>query len=101
MIHQARTTEASIPSIRGARRIRTKPVRFLEPGNDFERQNDRIARSSFTNARKNVSGEYVDTSITLKDERAILEILQRYLEYHLGKDFDRYKGGRSNGTFRS
>lgn len=91
MTRQARMAEASIPAIRGARRIRTKPVRILESRNDLERQNDRIARSSFTNAVKNVFRAHVGISNTLKDETAILQILERYLEYHLGKDFVRYK----------
>jgi HSP20 family protein len=51
--------------------------------------NDRDGQSSFTNSMQRFFGEKGDTSNTLKDEITILETLERYLEYHLGKGFAR------------
>jgi HSP20 family molecular chaperone IbpA len=51
--------------------------------------NDRDGQSSFTNSMRRFFGENGDTSNNLKDEITILETLERYLEYHLGKGFAR------------
>jgi len=51
--------------------------------------NDRVAQSSFTNPMKHFLGENGDSSDNLKDELTMLETLERYLEYHLGKGFAR------------
>jgi len=51
--------------------------------------NDRIAQSSFTNSMKRFFGVNGDSSDNLKDEITMLETLERYLEYHLGKGFAR------------
>ena len=51
--------------------------------------NDRDGQSSFTNSMRRFFGENGDTSNKLKDEITILETLERYLEFHLGKGFAR------------
>jgi len=51
--------------------------------------NDRNGQSSFTNSMRRFFGENGDTSNALKDEITILETLERYLEFHLGKGFAR------------
>jgi HSP20 family molecular chaperone IbpA len=51
---------------------------------------DRDRQSSFTNSMQRIFGENGDPSNNnLKDEITILETLERYLEYHLGKGFAR------------
>lgn len=51
---------------------------------------DRGGQSSFTNSMQRFFGENGDSSKNkLKDEITILETLERYLEYHLGKGFAR------------
>jgi HSP20 family molecular chaperone IbpA len=51
---------------------------------------DRSGQSPFTNSMQRFFGENGDSSNNkLKDEITILETLERYLEYHLGKGFAR------------
>jgi len=51
---------------------------------------DRTGQSSFTNSMQRFFGENGDSSDNnLKDEITILETLERYLEYHLGKGYAR------------
>lgn len=50
---------------------------------------DRFAQSSFKTSMQRFFGGNGDSSNHLKDEISILETLERYLEYHLGKGFAR------------
>jgi HSP20 family molecular chaperone IbpA len=52
-------------------------------------QKDRLAQSSFKASLKRFFGENGDASHTLGDEITMLETLERYLDYHLGKGFAR------------
>ena len=52
-------------------------------------QNDRAAQSSFKASMQRFFGENGDASHNLKDEITMLETLERYLDYHLGKGFAR------------
>ena len=52
-------------------------------------QNDRAAQSSFKASMQRFFGENGDASHKLKDEITMLETLERYLDYHLGKGFAR------------
>ena len=50
---------------------------------------DRVAQSSFKTSMQRFFGGNGDSPNNLKDEISILETLDRYLEYHLGKGFAR------------
>ena len=50
---------------------------------------DRVAQSFFKTSMQRFFGGNGDSSNHLKDEISILETLERYLEYHLGKGFAR------------
>ncbi len=52
-------------------------------------QNDRLAQSSFKASMKRFFGENGDAPHKLGDEITMLETLERYLDYHLGKGFAR------------
>lgn len=52
-------------------------------------QNDRAAQSSFKASMKRFFGENGDATHNLGDEITMLETLERYLDYHLGKGFAR------------
>ncbi len=54
-----------------------------------EQYSDRVGQSSFTNSVQRFFGENGNASNHLKDEITILETLERYLEYQLGKGFAR------------
>ena len=94
MTHRARMAKTSIPASKSARRIRTGPLHIPGPGNDSGRRNDRAARSSHANALKNVFSVRANAPNIRQEETAILEVLDRYLAYLSGKDFDRDKGGK-------
>ncbi len=52
-------------------------------------QNDRAAQSSFKASMKRFFGENGEAPHNLGDEITMLETLERYLDYHLGKGFAR------------
>jgi len=52
-------------------------------------QDDRAAQSSFRASMKRFFGENGDAPHNLGDEITMLETLERYLDYHLGKGFAR------------
>jgi HSP20 family molecular chaperone IbpA len=57
---------------------------------DSRPSGDRGRQSTFTNSMQRFFGENGDSSDNnLRDEITILETLERYLEYHLGKGFAR------------
>jgi HSP20 family molecular chaperone IbpA len=56
---------------------------------ESRQQNDRAAQSSFKASMKRFFGENGDAPHNLGDEITMLETLERYLDYHLGKGFAR------------